>query len=61
MVYRFTRQGTLESEEEHRLIARYAARLARREKPHWTSSESAEPTDMSRQRELVAQLEAKNR
>lgn len=51
------------SDEEHRLIARYAARLARlRETPvHHASLESGIPTDSSRQRELVAQLEAKNR
>lgn len=39
-------------DEEHRLIARYAARLAQRP----TGS-----TDTARQRELLAQLEAKNR
>ncbi|EEC05673.1 dystrobrevin, putative [Ixodes scapularis] len=51
------------SDEEHRLIARYAARLARlRETPvHHASLESGIPADSSRQRELVAQLEAKNR
>ncbi|KAK8783952.1 hypothetical protein V5799_009682 [Amblyomma americanum] len=39
-------------DEEHRLIARYAARLAQR---------PAGSTDTLRQRELLAQLEAKNR
>lgn len=57
------RQTPGSSDEEHRLIARYAARLARlRETPvRHSSLESGIPTDSSRQRELVSQLEAKNR
>ena len=51
------------NDEEHRLIARYAARLAQESRTPGTTSES--PTisnDGSRaQRELIAQLESKNK
>ncbi|XP_022227552.2 dystrobrevin beta isoform X6 [Drosophila obscura] len=52
------------NDEEHRLIARYAARLAQENRAPSNMSESATPigTDNSRaQRELIAQLESKNK
>ncbi|EDW77098.2 uncharacterized protein Dwil_GK22187 [Drosophila willistoni] len=52
------------NDEEHRLIARYAARLAQENRAPSNMPENATPigTDNSRaQRELIAQLEAKNK
>jgi hypothetical protein len=49
-------------DDEHKLIARYAARLAQEAQSGRTPTESMLGVDTSRaQRELISQLEAKNR
>lgn len=60
---RYTSSLESRHDEEHRLIARYAARLAHTHglPVRGSTSELSLSADTSRQRELVAQLEAKNR
>lgn len=56
------RAGT-SNDEEHRLIARYAARLAQESRTPASSSENASlaPDNSQAQRQLIAQLESKNK
>ncbi|XP_064486629.1 dystrobrevin beta-like isoform X2 [Ornithodoros turicata] len=60
---RYTSSLESRHDEEHRLIARYAARLAHTHglPVRQSTSELSLSADTSRQRELIAQLEAKNR
>lgn len=56
-------RATTSNDEEHRLIARYAARLAQESRTPASSSENASlaPDNSQAQRQLIAQLESKNK
>ncbi|KAG4070478.1 hypothetical protein HA402_005710 [Bradysia odoriphaga] len=56
-------RASTSNDEEHRLIARYAARLAQESRTPASSSENASlaPDNSQAQRQLIAQLESKNK